>query len=214
MKTTMKRLLMACLLAAGIASAASGQQVMQMGITQDNVCKYGLYYSYFTYNGFTFGESYYATINDFVNTSTWVTVPATVEYGGRVYQVRGISDSQDIGVSLTEHNIYSLTFEGDVTMWGSPINVKGGMTGFSTLRFKGRSFPFDGDVSNYITCTSLNNLTVYLSDKNEQQIAELRQTAPWNQFYNVQYSPIHLSLTTESRYVRKATTTRTWHFIT
>lgn len=195
MKTRIKIFLL-CLLMAGGATKAFGQTVMQMGITTDTYCKYGLYYSYFTFNGYKFGESYYATIYDFVGTYTSVTVPATIEYGGHVYSVCGISDDDDLAISLEEKSVINLTFEGDVTMWGSPIKVKPGIFGFGMLKFNGRSFPFDGDISNYFTSSSLNNVRVSLSDKTESQITELKKKAPWNQFYSVTYTPIHLNLAT------------------
>ena len=200
MEKFMKRILMLCLLVVGMATTARAQQtVVQMGITTDpdSICNFGLYYSYYSWNGNKFAESYYALLYDFKSNVSYVTVPATVTYGGRTYAVRGISDSEAIGISSNEHSVYSLTFEGDVTVWGNPIKVKPGLAGgLSVLRFNGRSFPFDGDASQYFATTSLNNLHVYLADKNEQQIQQLCQTAPWNQFISVTYSPIHLSLTT------------------
>ena len=191
-------LTMLCLMA-GMATTTHAQTVEQMGIAYyptDSICKLGLYYSYYTFNGHKFGESYYATLYDIKSSATSVTVPATVTHGGHVYTVIGISD-EETGIDLTNHNVHSLTFEGDVTMWGKPIKVPSGMYGFTSLWFKGRSFPFDGDVSNYFTCTSLNNLSVHLVDKNEEQITQLRKTAPWNQFTSVTYHPIHLSMTTD-----------------
>lgn len=196
-----KLILLFVLLMAGWAPSARAQQtVVQMGIANDpdNICNFGLYYSYYSWNGNKFAESYYALLYDFKSSASYVTVPATVTYGGRTYTVRGISDSEDIGISLNEHSVYSLTFEGDVTVWGNPIKVKGGMLGFNTLKFKGRSFPFEGDISNYFTSTSFNNVTAYLADKTTSQIQALRDAGvkPWTQFYSVIYTPIHLSLTT------------------
>ena len=200
MEKFMKRILMLCLLVAGMATTARAQQtVVQMDDTTDpdSICNFRLYYSYYSWNGNKIAESYYALLYDFKSNVNYVTVPATVTYGGRTYTVRGISDSEDIGISSNEHSVYSLTFEGDVTVWGNPIKVKPGLAGgLSVLRFHGRSFPFQGDASQYFATTSLNNLHVYLADKNEQQIQQLCQTAPWNQFISVTYSPIHLSLTT------------------
>ena len=200
MEKFMKRILMLCLLVAGMATTARAQQtVVQMDDTTDpdSICNFRLYYSYYSWNGNKIAESYYALLYDFKSNVNYVTVPATVTYGGRTYTVRGISDSEGIGISSNEHSVYSLTFEGDVTVWGNPIKVKPGLAGgLSVLRFHGRSFPFNGDASQYFATTSLNNLHVYLADKNEQQIQQLCQTAPWNQFISVTYSPIHLSLTT------------------
>lgn len=194
METLMKRLLTVCLLVVGMAVAAFGQTVMQMGMTSDENCNYSLFYSYYTFNGFKYGERYYATITEFYKSS--VIVPATIEYNGQVYSVCGISDAQAIPIVLTEQPVKSLTFMGDVTMWGNAIKVPSGMYGFNLLRFKGRSFPFDGDISNYFDSSSLNNVNVHLSDKTKKEIAELRKGHPWDQFYTVSYDSIQLNLTT------------------
>ncbi|MBR5963574.1 MAG: leucine-rich repeat protein [Bacteroidaceae bacterium] len=205
MKNALKHTLLLCLLLAGWASTAFGQNVLQKGIYTDDNCKYSLFYSYAMYNGHVFSQSYYALIIDFVNTSSYVTVPATVtvydeeDKRDYTYSVLGISDEEYLSVNSVDHNIYSLTFEGDVTTWGNPIKVKGGFGGFTHLKFQGRSYPFNGDISNYLiptSGTSLNNVHISLVDKNELQIAELMNTAPWNQVFEVAYNPIKLNLTT------------------
>lgn len=190
MKQIRNLIILLCLLAGG-ASTAFGQTTTQVGTYDDGFFVYKLWRTSYPY--WSSLDYYSATIDRFYTRSS-MTVPATVESSGRTYTVTGIGANawtNDEVMSLT-----SLTFEGDVTTWDTPINVEGGMFGFNKLKFKGRSYPFDGDVSNYITCTSLNNLTVYLSDKTESQIAELRTKAPWNQFYNIVYTPIKLNLTT------------------
>ena len=197
MEKFMKRILMLCLLMAG-GTASAQMTVLFRDTISDGQCLYGLYYSYYDWEGHKISESYYALIRDIVSTSSWVTVPATISKGGKTYYIRGIDEGENLGISTNDHNVKSLTFEGDVTVWKSPIKVPGGMFGFNTLRFNGRSYPFEGDISNYFTSTSFNNVTAYLPDKTTTQIADLRDNhvKPWDQFYNVVYSPIHLSLTT------------------
>ena len=189
-------LLFVLLMAGGTASAQ--MTVLFRDTISDGQCLYGLYYSYYDWEGHKISESYYALIRDIVSTSSWVTVPATISKGGKTYYIRGIDEGENLGISTNDHNVKSLTFEGDVTVWKSPIKVPGGMFGFNTLRFNGRSYPFEGDISNYFTSTSFNNVTAYLPDKTTTQIADLRDNhvKPWDQFYNVVYSPIHLNLTT------------------
>ena len=188
---------MLCLLMAG-GTASAQMTVLFRDTISDGQCLYGLYYSYYDWEGHKISESYYALIRDIVSTSSWVTVPATISKGGKTYYIRGIDEGENLGISTNDHNVKSLTFEGDVTVWKSPIKVPGGMFGFNTLRFNGRSYPFEGDISNYFTSTSFNNVTAYLPDKTTTQIADLRDNhvKPWDQFYNVVYSPIHLNLTT------------------
>ena len=197
MEKFMKRILMLCLLMAG-GTASAQMTVLFRDTISDGQCLYGLYYSYYDWEGHKISESYYALIRDIVSTSSWVTVPATISKGGKTYYIRGIDEGENLGISTNDHNVKSLTFEGDVTVWKSPIKVPGGMFGFNTLRFNGRSYPFEGDISNYFTSTSFNNVTAYLPDKTTTQIADLRDNhvKPWDQFYNVVYSPIHLNLTT------------------
>ena len=187
---------MLCLLMAG-GTASAQMTVLFRDTISDGQCLYGLYYSYYDWEGHKISESYYALIRDIVSTSSWVTVPATISKGGKTYYIRGIDEGENLGISTNDHNVKSLTFEGDVTVWKSPIKVPGGMFGFNTLRFNGRSYPFEGDISNYFTSTSFNNVTAYLPDKTTTQIADLRDNhvKPWDQFYNVVYSPIHLNLT-------------------
>ena len=107
MEKFMKRILMLCLLVAGMATTARAQTVVQMGITTDpdNICNFGLYYSYYSWNGNKIAESYYALLYDFKSNVSYVTVPATVTYDGRTYTVRGISDSEAIGISSNEHSV-------------------------------------------------------------------------------------------------------------
>ena len=193
----MRKLIMLFVLLMAGGTASAQMTVLFRDTISDGQCLYGLYYSYYDWEGHKISESYYALIRDIVSTSSWVTVPATISKGGKTYYIRGIDEGENLGISTNDHNVKSLTFEGDVTVWKSPIKVPGGMFGFNTLRFNGRSYPFEGDISNYFTSTSFNNVTAYLPDKTTTQIADLRDNhvKPWDQFYNVVYSPIHLNLT-------------------
>ena len=192
MNTYIKRMIVLCLLVVGGASAF-GQTVQSMGTTQDNAAIYNLYYSYYN-NGYggKWMESYYATIQKVTPIIGFATIPETITYGDHTYTVRGFGTSST--VSSDVQNVGSLTFKGDVTSWDSPVNFWSGMTGFTNLVFEGSSYPFDGDYTKYFK-NSVAWVDVYLADKTESQIAELKRYAPWNQFHSVNYRPVKQTLT-------------------
>ncbi|MBP3830287.1 MAG: leucine-rich repeat protein [Bacteroidaceae bacterium] len=192
MNTYIKRMIVLCLLAAGGASAF-GQTVQSMGTTQDNAAIYNLYYSYYS-NGYggKWMESYYATIQKVTPTIGFATIPEAVTYGNHTYYVRGFGSASTVYSDV--QNVGSLTFKGDVNLWDSPVNFWSGMTGFTTLIFEGYSYPFDGDYTEYFK-NSVGWVDVYLADKTESQIAELKRNAPWNQFHSVNYRPVKQTLT-------------------
>ena len=197
MNTLLKRLLASCLLVVGMAASALGQVVDQVGSYDDGNAVYKLYHSYYPNGmGGYWMEEYYATIYRFYapnNTFKTKTIPAYIEFNNQQYNVVGIGANAD--VDTDELDIRSLTFEGSVTKWDTPVKFKGGIVGFNTLRFNERSYPFEGNWEQYFVNAPY-TINVYVSDKNESQIAELLQTSPWNSFYSVNYTPIPLTLTT------------------
>ena len=197
MNTLLKRLLASCLLVVGMAASALGQVVDQVGSYDDGNAVYKLYHSYYSNGmGGYWMEEYYATIYRFYapnNTFKTKTIPAYIEFNNQQYNVVGIGANAD--VDTDELDIMSLTFEGSVSKWDTPVKFKGGIVGFNTLRFNERSYPFEGNWEQYFVNAPY-TINVYVSDKNESQIAELLQTSPWNSFYSVNYTPIPLTLTT------------------
>lgn len=193
MKKLVKKLLLLVLLLAGWTGTAFGQTVQSMGTTQDNAAIYNLYYSYYS-NGYggKWMESYYATIQKVTPTIGFATIPEAVTYGNHTYYVRGFGSASTVYSDV--QNVGSLTFKGDVNLWDSPVNFWSGMTGFTTLIFEGYSYPFDGDYTEYFK-NSVGWVDVYLADKTESQIAELKRNAPWNQFHSVNYRPVKQTLT-------------------
>ena len=182
-----------CLLLAGWTSTANGQTVQSMGTTQDDQAIYNLYYSYYN-NGYggRWMESYYATIQKVTPIIGFATIPKTVTHGNHTYSVLGFGAPSTVYSEV--QNVGSLTFKGDVTMWNAPVNFTAGMTGFTTLTFEGQSYPFDGDYSQYFE-NNVGWVDVYLADKTESQIVELKKKAPWNQFHSVNYRPVKQTLT-------------------
>ena len=182
-----------CLLLAGWTSTANGQTVQSMGTTQDNQAIYNLYYSYYN-NGYggRWMESYYATIQKVTPIIGFATIPKTVTHGNHTYSVLGFGAPSTVYSEV--QSVGSLKFQGDVTMWNAPVNFTAGMTGFTTLTFEGQSYPFDGDYSQYFE-NNVGWVDVYLADKTESQIVELKKKAPWNQFHSVNYRPVKQTLT-------------------
>lgn len=182
-----------CLLLAGWTSTVNGQTVQSMGTTQDDQAIYNLYYSYYN-NGYggRWMESYYATIQKVTPIIGFATIPKTVTHGNHTYSVLGFGTSGTVYSEV--QSVGSLKFQGDVTMWNAPVNFTAGMTGFTTLTFEGQSYPFDGDYTQYFT-NHVGWVDVYLADKTESQIAELKKKAPWNQFHSVNYRPVEQTLT-------------------
>jgi hypothetical protein len=182
-----------CLLVAGWTSTVNGQTVQSMGTTQDDQAIYNLYYSYYN-NGYggRWMESYYATIQKVTPIIGFATIPKTVTHGNHTYSVLGFGAPSTVYSEV--QNVGSLTFKGDVTMWNAPVNFTAGMTGFTTLTFEGQSYPFDGDYSQYFE-NNVGWVDVYLADKTESQIVELKKKAPWNQFHSVNYKPVKQTLT-------------------
>ncbi len=182
-----------CLLVAGWTSTVNGQTVQSMGTTQDDQAIYNLYYSYYN-NGYggRWMESYYATIQKVTPIIGFATIPKTVTHGNHTYSVLGFGAPSTVYSEV--QSVGSLKFQGDVTMWNAPVNFTAGMTGFTTLTFEGQSYPFDGDYSQYFE-NNVGWVDVYLADKTESQIVELKKKAPWNQFHSVNYRPVKQTLT-------------------
>ena len=95
MKTTMKRLLMLCLLTVGMAKATRAQHITPMSPYEDNTAYYNLYYSYYD-NGYggKWMEQYYATIFKFISPLLgFAKIPETVTSQGHTFTVRGFGNT-------------------------------------------------------------------------------------------------------------------------
>lgn len=183
-------LLLLVFLAYGVSSHAYNVYWENQGIIDVNGVKYQLYYKSVTYNYWFDADNYYlAFVEAFTGSSSEVVIPETVTNGGRTYKVQGLRYNpmtEEVTPTLSSFTVTAIHFQGSVD-----LNPREGSPTFDCqnleyIYFEGRSPVLSGAYEDYFQLPAAKKITVFLSDKTQEEIAAMTQNAAvWCDFKNV-----------------------------
>ena len=183
-------LLLLVFLAYGVSSHAYNVYWENQGIIDVNGVKYQLYYKSVTYDYWFDADKYYlAFVEAFTGSSSEVVIPETVTNGGRTYKVKGLRycpAPQSLTETLFSTSVTTIRFQGAIE-----LNPKAGSPTFNCpnlqyIYFEGQSPVLSGAYGDYFQSPAAKKITVFLSDKTQEEIAAMTQNAAvWCDFKNV-----------------------------
>ena len=183
-------LLLLVFLAYGVSSQAYNVYWENQGIIDVNGVKYQLYYKSVTYDYWFDADHYYlAFVDAFTGSSSEVVIPETVTNGGRTYKVKGLRycpAPQSLTETLSSNSVTTIRFQGAIE-----LNPKAGSPTFNCpnlqyIYFEGQSPVLSGAYGDYFQLPAAKKITVFLSDKTQEEIAAMTQNAAvWCDFKNV-----------------------------
>ena len=183
-------LLLLVFLAYGVSSQAYNVYWENQGIIDVNGVKYQLYYKSVTYDYWFDADKYYlAFVEAFTGSSSEVVIPETVTNGGRTYKVKGLRycpAPQSLTETLSSTSVTTIRFQGAIE-----LNPKAGSPTFNCpnlqyIYFEGQSPVLSGAYGDYFQSPAAKKITVFLSDKTQEEIAAMTQNAAvWCDFKNV-----------------------------
>ena len=183
-------LLLLVFLAYGVSSHAYNVYWENQGIIDVNGVKYQLYYKSVTYDYWFDADHYYlAFVEAFTGSSSEVVIPETVTNGGRTYKVKGLRycpAPQSLTETLSSTSVTTIRFQGAIE-----LNPKAGSPTFNCpnlqyIYFEGQSPVLSGAYGDYFQLPAAKKITVFLSDKTQEEIAAMTQNAAvWCDFKNV-----------------------------
>ena len=183
-------LLLLVFLAYGVSSHAYNVYWENQGIIDVNGVKYQLYYKSVTYDYWFDADHYYlAFVDAFTGSSSEVVIPETVTNGGRTYKVKGLRycpAPQSLTETLSSNSVTTIRFQGAIE-----LNPKAGSPTFNCpnlqyIYFEGQSPVLSGAYGDYFQLPAAKKITVFLSDKTQEEIAAMTQNAAvWCDFKNV-----------------------------
>ena len=183
-------LLLLVFLAYGVSSQAYNVYWENQGIIDVNGVKYQLYYKSVTYDYWFDADHYYlAFVDAFTGSSSEVVIPETVTNGGRTYKVKGLRycpAPQSLTETLSSNSVTTIRFQGAIE-----LNPKAGSPTFNCpnlqyIYFEGQSPVLSGAYGDYFQSPAAKKITVFLSDKTQEEIAAMTQNAAvWCDFKNV-----------------------------
>ena len=183
-------LLLLVFLAYGVSSHAYNVYWENQGIIDVNGVKYQLYYKSVTYDYWFDADKYYlAFVEAFTGSSSEVVIPETVTNGGRTYKVKGLRycpAPQTFTETLSSTSVTTIRFQGAIE-----LNPKAGSPTFNCpnlqyIYFEGQSPVLSGAYGDYFQSPAAKKITVFLSDKTQEEIAAMTQNAAvWCDFKNV-----------------------------
>ena len=183
-------LLLLVFLAYGVSSHAYNVYWENQGIIDVNGVKYQLYYKSVTYDYWFDADKYYlAFVEAFTGSSSEVVIPETVTNGGRTYKVKGLRycpAPQSLTETLSSTSVTTIRFQGAIE-----LNPKAGSPTFNCpnlqyIYFEGQSPVLSGAYGDYFQSPAAKKITVFLSDKTQEEIAAMTQNAAvWCDFKNV-----------------------------
>lgn len=183
-------LLLLVFLACGVSSHAYNVYWENQGIIDVNGVKYQLYYKSVTYDYWFDADKYYlAFVEAFTGSSSEVVIPETVTNGGRTYKVKGLRycpTPQNLTETLSSTSVTTIRFQGAIE-----LNPKAGSPTFNCpnlqyIYFEGQSPVLSGAYGDYFQSPAAKKITVFLSDKTQEEIAAMTQNAAvWCDFKNV-----------------------------
>ncbi|MBO4443594.1 MAG: leucine-rich repeat domain-containing protein [Bacteroidaceae bacterium] len=185
-KRSMKRImLLLVLLACGLNAYA---YCNDYGYVVINGVKYHLFYRTWT-KLFETQSDHEAYVEEFTGTSTEIVIPATITDGGQTYNVKGLRYNpmtEQITATLSSNYVQTIRVENKFSFYPDDSNPTFNCPNLKTIYFEGASPWFSGLYTSYFASPATKKITVYLSDKTEQEISDMTTNAAvWSDFLRV-----------------------------
>ncbi|MBO7466762.1 MAG: leucine-rich repeat domain-containing protein [Bacteroidaceae bacterium] len=153
-----------------------------------NGVKYHLFYRTWT-TLFETQSDREAYVEEFTGTSTEIVIPATITDGGQTYNVKGLRYNpmtEQKTATLSSNYVQTIRVENKFSFYPDDSNPTFNCPNLKTIYFEGASPWFSGLYTSYFASPATKNITVYLSDKTEQEISDMTTNAAvWSDFLRV-----------------------------
>ena len=153
-----------------------------------NGVKYHLFYRTWT-TLFETQSDHEAYVEEFTGTSTEIVIPATITDGGTTYNVKGLHYNpmtEQKTATLSSNYVQTIRVENKISFYPDDSNPTFNCPNLKTIYFEGASPWFSGLYTSYFASPATKKITVYLSDKTEQEISTMTtNTAVWSDFLRV-----------------------------
>lgn len=172
-----RMMLLLMLLACGLSSYA---QLYDHGILEIDGVKYHLY------KGGRYLEAY---VEEFTGTNTEIVIPKTVKNGYTTYPVCGLHCDRtnwEVTEPLSSSTVETIRFESRVNFFPDSSKPTFNCPNLKYIYFEGTSPMFQDSYDRYFASPAKNTITLYLSDRTAEEIAEMtKNAAVWCDFKNI-----------------------------